>query len=188
MRITLLRHGSPDFEWQRSVRGYEFKQLEREYDGATINDSPPAESVQQITHHHCFVCSDLARSLDSAKALGVAQVDFSDRLFRELNLPYFDKTSLRLPLEIWVIVLRSLWYMGFSKNSESYREARSRAKSAAERLIELASKHHAVLLVGHGFLNHYIAKELRALGWNGPSSPGRKYWEFGSYEMCVTTE
>lgn len=187
MRITLLRHGSPDFVWQRSVRGCEFARLEKEYDSATINDLPPAESVQQVMDHHCFVCSDLTRSIDSAKALGVDQVDFSDRLFREMNLPYFDEISLKLPLEVWVIVLRSLWFLGFSKNSESYRKARSRAKEAAERLIDLALKHHAVLLVGHGFLNHYIAKELRALGWRGPSSPGRNYWEFGCYEMSMQT-
>ncbi|MEW8216998.1 MAG: histidine phosphatase family protein [Candidatus Thiodiazotropha taylori] len=188
MRITLLRHGSPDFEWQRKVRGSEFKVLEQEYDNATINDRPPMDSVEQASHHLFVVCSDLNRSVDSAAALGVERIDLSERLFREMNLPYFDKVSVKLPLEIWVIVLRTLWFMGFSKNSESYRAARSRAKVAAERLIELASEHRSVLLVGHGFINHYIAKELVGKGWIGPSSPGRKYWEYGTYELRFATE
>ncbi|MCG7869737.1 MAG: hypothetical protein JAY74_25630, partial [Candidatus Thiodiazotropha taylori] len=68
MRITLLRHGSPDFEWQRKVRGSEFKALEQEYDNATINDRPPMDSVEQASQHLFVVCSDLNRSVDSAAA------------------------------------------------------------------------------------------------------------------------
>ena len=188
MRITLLRHGSPDFVWQRHVRGNEFKALEMEYDSAGITGKPPENSVVQASRHLCVVCSDLPRSVASAMALGVNQVDISERLFREMNLPYFDKTRIKLPLQVWVIILRSLWFMGFSKNSESYREARSRAKQAADKLIELASAHRSVLLVGHGFLNHYIAKELLSKGWVGPSSPGREYWEYGTYELIVNIE
>ncbi len=188
MHITLLRHGCPDFEWQRSVRGYEFELLENEYDSATITDEPPEDCVAQVSQHLFVVCSDLTRSLDSAAALGVKRVDISERLFREMNLPYFDKVSIRLPLKIWVIILRSLWFMGFAKNSESYHTARMRAKAAADRLIELASEHRSVLLVGHGFINHYIAKELLGKGWVGPSNSGRKYWEYATYERCVATE
>jgi broad specificity phosphatase PhoE len=187
MHITLLRHGSPDFEWQRSVRGYEIEALEKEYDSATIKDRPPADSIAQASQHLYVVCSDLPRSVDSATALGVEQVDLSEKLFRELNLPYFDKLSLRLPLGVWVVILRGLWFLGFSKNSESYRRAKSRAREAASRLIGLAQEHHSVMLVGHGFLNHYIAKELLSRGWLGPASPGKKYWQYGTYELSVET-
>jgi broad specificity phosphatase PhoE len=187
MKITLLRHGSPDFEWQRSVRGYEIEALEKEYDSATIKDQPPANSIEKASQHLYVVCSDLPRSVDSAAALGVKQVHLSEKLFRELNLPYFNKLSIKLPLEVWVVILRGLWFVGFSKNSESYRNARIRAKEAASRLIELAQEHRSVLLVGHGFLNHYIAKELVGKGWLGPASPGKKYWQFGTYELSVET-
>lgn len=101
-----------------------------------------------------------------------------------MNLPYFDREPITLPLRLWALVLRTLWFMGFSKNTESIFTARGRAKVAARTLVELAGEHESVLLVGHGFLNHYVAKELLAQDWVGPSSPGRKYWEYGTYERA----
>jgi hypothetical protein len=101
-----------------------------------------------------------------------------------MNLPYFDRAPIRLPLKLWVVMLRSLWFLGFSKNTESLLKARARAKVASNMLVELATKHESVLLVGHGFLNHYVAKELLAVNWVGPKSPGKKYWEFGTYEYA----
>ena len=83
-------------------------------------------------------------------------------------------------------LLRGLWFLGFSKNTESISVAKSRAKQASEKLIELAAEYQSVLFVGHGFLNHYIAKELLANNWIGPSSPGKKYWEFGAYRCAKT--
>jgi hypothetical protein len=72
VQITILRHGRPEFDWRRNVKGYEFRCLEKAYDSAGI--------------------------------------------------------------------------------------------------------------IGHGFLNHHVAKELLVNNWMGPSNPGRKYWEFGTYE------
>ena len=134
-----------------------------------------------IDRHNCIVCSDLPRSVQSAQALGADFICLSSALFREMNLPYFDRAPIRLPLKHWVILLRSLWFLGFSKNTESISNAKARAKLASERLIDLATEHHSVLLVGHGFLNHYIARELRENSWVGPRSPGKGYWEFATY-------
>jgi broad specificity phosphatase PhoE len=182
VRITILRHGKPDFEWGRNVRGSDFRRLESNYDSAGIVGIPPEESRNLIKHHEIVVCSDLPRSIQSAQALGANTVHFSSPVFREMNLPYFDRAPFTLPLKLWVVMLRSLWFLGFSKNTESLLKARARARVASNTLVELAAKHESVLLVGHGFLNHYVAKELLALNWVGPRSPGKKYWEFGTYE------
>ncbi len=186
MRITILRHGKPDFEWRRRVRGSDFRSLERTYDSAGIIGMPPEKSRMQISRHEIVVCSDLPRSIQSAKALGARAIHYASPIFREMNLPYFDRLPLTLPLKLWVIVLRALWFLGFSKNTESFVKARSRAKKASIILSELAAEYDSVLFVGHGFLNHYIAKELLAANWDGPSSPGTKYWEFGVYEYAGT--
>ena len=182
MRITILRHGQPDFEWQRTVKGSEFRSLEHAYDSAGIVGYPPEESLDLVNQHKCIVCSDLPRSIQSAKALGADSIHFSSAVFREMNLPYFDSAQIKLPLNYWVILLRSLWFLGFSKNTESISIAKTRAKKASEKLIELANEHHSVLFVGHGFLNHFVAKELRGNNWLGPRSPGKKYWDYGTYE------
>jgi len=74
-----------------------------------------------------------------------------------------------------------LWLLGYSKNSESLKESKSRALQSANILIELADKHGRVLFVGHGVYNRLLANELKSMGWSGPKSPGSKYWSFGVY-------
>ncbi len=59
---------------------------------------------------------------------------------------------------------KELWLFSFSKNGEFFKQAKNRARLAAEKLIALAQTHHDVLLVGHGFINHFIAKELKKRG------------------------
>ena len=186
MRITLLRHGKPDFDWQRSVKGSDFRSLESAYDASGIVGHPPEESQNLIYQHRCIVCSDLPRSIQSAKALGASAIHFSSQMFREMNLPYFDNVPIRLPLKYWVVLLRGLWFLGFSQNTDSISVAKSRAIRASENLIELAAEHQSVLFVGHGFINHYVAKELLRNRWTGPRSPGKKYWQFGTYEYAST--
>lgn len=188
MQITILRHGKPDFEWERNVRGSDFRSLESAYDSAGIVGIPPEESRNLIKQHEIVVCSDLPRSIQSAQALGANTVHFSSPVFREMNLPYFDRAPITLPLKLWVVIFRFLWFLGFSKNTESFLKARDRAKTAANTLVELATKHESVLFVGHGFLNHYVAKELLAVNWVGPRSPGKKYWEFGIYEYAYASQ
>lgn len=182
VQITILRHGKPEFEWERYARGSEIRSLVKIYDSAGIIGNPSAESLNLAGQHDYVVCSDLPRSLQSASAIGATTVHLSDSVFREMNIPYFDNLSITLPIRLWAVVLRGLWFLGFSKNTESITEAKYRAKLASEKLIELAAEHHSVLLVGHGFLNHYVAKELLANNWKGPSTPGKKYWEFSTYQ------
>ncbi len=56
-----------------------------------------------------------------------------------------------------------------------------RARRATQELIRLAGKSETVLLVGHGLINHYIAKELLNLGWIGPEKAASGYWAFSVY-------
>jgi broad specificity phosphatase PhoE len=182
MRITLLRHGQPDFEWKRSVRGCDLRRLERAYDSAGIIGIPPEETRKLVKLHKFVVCSDLPRSIQSAEALGASAIHISSPIFREMTLPFFDNSPIKLPLKAWAVILRGLWFLGFSRNTESIAAAKARARMVSSKLIELAAEHRSVLFVGHGFLNHYVAKELQAANWAGPRSPGKKYWEFGTYE------
>jgi broad specificity phosphatase PhoE len=75
---------------------------------------------------------------------------------------------------------------GFSRNGESLIDTRIRARQAAAKLIELAEGHRQVLLVGHGFMNRFIARELLRSGWAGPLKPGKGFWGYGVYEKPPT--
>ena len=181
VQITILRHGKPDFLWERIVRGSEVKALQQTYNASGIIDNPPPELQTFAEQYNFVVSSDLLRSVQSAKAVGASAIHLSGADFREMGIPCFDSVSIKLPIKLWVVILRVLWVLGYSKNTESFSAAKRRAKLVSEILAGLACKHISVLFVGHGTLNYFVAKELLANGWVGPSNPGTKHWEFGTY-------
>ncbi len=60
-----------------------------------------------------------------------------------------------------------------------------RAGHCAEKLIGPAEGHGKVFLVGHGFINAYIARELVSLGWNGPKVPDENHWGYDVYKKLA---
>jgi broad specificity phosphatase PhoE len=186
IRITLLRHGKPAYELKGNIRGGDLGEVARSYDLSGIMDTPPSKTVTVAQGAPFVVCSHLKRSLESARALGFSDVDVADKLFSETAIPHFASGAIPLPVSVWILVLRLMWLLGFSRNGESLSNARRRANQAAARLVELAEEHQDVLLVGHGLMNHFIAKELRKCGWQGPSRLTRGYWGFGSYVRATS--
>ncbi len=183
MQIVLLRHGKPDVSEHRKFRANELHRWIESYNSAgIISEHVPSRGAIEITSVcNTVVCSDLERSVESARALGVKKISVIEPMFREMGLPFCSFPTLKLSPSIWAAFFRVLWFLGYSSNSESIHEARLRASIGANRLIEMARKNGSVLLIGHGFANRFIAKELLSEGWQGPKSPGKKYWEFGEY-------
>lgn len=188
MRIILLRHGKPDFALKGSVPAKDLKKIAKLYDASEVVGSPPKETVAAIAGDHVVVCSHLPRSIQSARSLGYSEVRVKEPLFSETALPHFSSGFITLPMGVWMVVLRILWLFGFSRNGESLVDAKRRSKQAADKLAQLAEEHQSVLLVGHGFMNYFIAKELRKSGWHGPSKPGDNYWGYGVYEQTARRE
>jgi len=181
MRITLIRHGKPMCELKGKARAREIRDIISKYDMAGIAGEPSEEIKAKVQQYNVAVCSDLFRSIDSAKKLGIKEIYLKDPIFREVALPHFDNGSLKMSINSWIAVYRILCLFGFSINGESLSIAKKRAKIAAIKLIEIAHNYENVLLVGHGFTNYFIAKELLARKWQGPKHPGRYYWEYGDY-------
>ncbi len=185
MKITLLRHGRPEYELAGNVKARELSEIARSYDLSGIIGRAPYEAIALIKEHNIVVCSDMVRSIQSAKALGVTEVHLATSMFNETGIPHFTRGSIKLPISVWILLLRSLWCFGFSRNGESLSAAKERAKWAAQALIKLAEQFDSVLLVGHGFINYFIARALLSNNWSGPSRPGRNYWEYGIYTRGV---
>jgi broad specificity phosphatase PhoE len=180
MEIILLRHGKPYVELSGYVNAEEFKQLIHSYSQSGVKDLP-AKKLKEHFNAHYVVCSDLSRSIESAKKLGLSKVHLSEALFRETEIPHFDKSSLKLSVTVWLVVLRAMWLFGFKKNGESFSKAKNRAKNAAIRLIDLAKENKKVILVGHGLMNRLIAKQLLANEWQERDRSGKRYWESVKY-------
>ena len=188
MEIIILRHGKPIIPSLSKISPLEFSEWVNTYNSAGLSPSskPTVDVINISKKCNAFVCSELPRSIESANALEINEITLKSALFNEAGLPV---SNLRFPLlspKAWAVIFRILWVFGYSKNSESFSEAKVRAAESADKLKELAYEKSVVLFVGHGVYNRMIAKELNASGWSGPKNPGTKHWSYGVYKSKRT--
>lgn len=141
----------------------------------------PLDTLKKATESGVIVSSTLRRCVQSAQQLIRDRALLTEELFCEADLPHMLWRFPKLPLSIWGIVFRMAWFCGFSANAEPLAQATTRARNAAERLIELARGNGSVFHVGHGIMTMLIANQLLALGWTGPKRPVNKYWRYSVY-------
>jgi len=184
MRIILLRHGRtslPSWPW---IKARELGRWIDAYNTTGIRDiSPPDAAMAVAEQCKVIVTSDLLRSIESGRALGFGKPTISDGMFREAGLPYGNATFLKMPTYVWAVMFRMVWAFGFKANGESVQAFRERTRNAANRLISLAHEHGSVLLVGHGLINGYIARELLSAGWRGPGKTMIRHWGHTAYTL-----
>ena len=188
MVITLLRHGKPTTPTLDKLSASKFYEWVQEYNASGLcpSSKPTTEAIRHSNLCNAVVCSDLPRSIESAKALKADNIVLSNPIFNEAGLPAANWRTLKLSPKIWAVTFRVLWLLGYSRNSESFKEAKTRASEAVRRLTEVAHEHECVLFVGHGVYNRMLANELRRSGWSGPKNPGSWHWSFGVYEYKKT--
>jgi broad specificity phosphatase PhoE len=188
LQIVLMRHGKPKIGKNLRLNAEEFGIWVKEYNASGIDTEypPPQFVIEQANQCAFAVCSDLPRSLESAKALGVERVGACDPMFREMDMPHARWRFPTLSLVVWSVFFRFAWVLGYSANAESFKAAKERARNCAESLTDLASTHGTVLFVGHASLNWFIAKYLKRMGWLCLDKPPRKYWEFSVHRIQAT--
>ncbi len=184
MQIVLIRHGKVNYSPIAVLSASSFAEWVDDYNANELDLSlkPTADAMDIACKAKAVVCSELPRSIESARLLVTREISLTDPLFNEAGLPTASWRFPRLSVRIWVIVFRLAWLLGFSRNSESFRQARSRAIEASNRLIDLAERHQSVLFVGHGIMNRLIAKQLRKRSWKCLVKNGGGYWEFSVFE------
>jgi len=184
MRIILMRHGKPDLTESKPLASHEFHQWIHAYNQAPLceQSTPTAEATLIASECAFTVCSSLRRSRESAQRLGL-DIARSDEIFREMEMPHSKLLLPKFSPGIWSVLFRCLWFMGYSRNSESFVAARHRAAVAAQQLQALARQYQSVIFIGHGLFNRFVARELRLNGWRGVANPSRRYWGFSVYEL-----
>lgn len=187
MEISIIRHGKSQHTERNKITCSEFRNWMKKYDsnGVYEKESYPSTTLKKVSTANIVITSDLKRAIDSAALLTAKNENISYSLFRETDLPACPPLFARIKLNptIWAIFLRVLWFSGYSKECESLKEANVRAEKATQKLIEYATKHDSVVLVGHGFFNRLIAKELKDKGWNGKRRTGLTHWNCTTYFM-----
>lgn len=184
MEISLIRHGRSKLIDNKKITGLEFIKWVNRYDqmGVFPEHDYPDETKKKISDAKIVVTSDLKRAIESAKLLNSNVTLISNSLFRETELPTPPSLwNIKLRPNIWAVLMRILWFSGFSKNCESMANARKRAEKAAQQLIDYAKDHHSVALVGHGFFNRLIAKELEKQGWKTSRKMSSKHWSVTTF-------
>lgn len=188
MKIVLLRHGEPEIDLMSMQKmrlpACDLPVILDLYTKVGINGKarPGSEALNIAANCNAVVCSSLRRSIDSAKMLGINEIQLIDDVFCESNLPYAKWKYPKLTLYTWFLFFRTLWLLGYSKNGESISASHERAVKGVKILQDITAQYGSVLLVGHGLVNRLIAKELLSRGWQGPKKPGDNYWQFSVYE------
>jgi broad specificity phosphatase PhoE len=189
--ISLIRHGQPDF-WQDFspqswVSGRDLPTLFTQYDQSGIQTSSlPPDHVLHIAQTAAVVySSDLRRSQESVRKLGVQEA-VEEAIFREVELPRPAFTFVRMPIFLWLILLRVFWFGGYARSCESFQKAKLRAAQAAQILHTAAQQHGTVVLVGHGFLNRFVKEELLKMGWGAFGEGTNQHW--GLHQVCKSSE
>ena len=163
----------------------EFKNWVEKYDfnGVFEESTYPEVTIEKVATAELVVTSDLKRSIVSASLLNPKVKTISDPLFRETELPANTAIlfNIKLKPNYWAVLLRLLWFSGYSNKCESLSQAKLRAKKASQQLIGYANEHKSIVLVGHGFFNMLIAKEFKKMGWKGKRKAVAKHWNCTTY-------
>ncbi len=183
-KIILLRHGEVDIENYKNISANQFGKWVTAYNNSNIKpEFQSKDEVKKLLEKaDVLICSNLKRSVQSLEVFDKIPFETND-IFNEAQLPFSNWKLLKLNPKIWLIIFRLLWFFGYSRNSESFKEAKQRAKSAAERLVELSKQNKTVILVGHGIINKLIQKELVALKWIESKKLQNKNWCYGVFEL-----
>jgi len=179
MEIILVRHGKPEALGRAVIAGHDIGQWARAYNAAGINRQvEPPERLRRLAASAGYVvASDLRRSRESAEWLASSQEIRIDPDLREAALPDSMGVSLRMPPGAWIVIARTVWYLGRGSSDEPIQAARRRAGRVAHRLSALAREYEVVLVVGHAVFNRMIAAHLQKSRWQGPKILLGTYWD-----------
>ncbi|TYR81503.1 histidine phosphatase family protein [Priestia megaterium] len=186
MEISLIRHGRSLCVDDKRMSCTAFKKWVEKYDssGVVTEHNYPKQTVAKINNANLVITSDLKRSIHSAQLLKEEMPLLSDSMFREVELPVIHVPArVKLKPNTWAVMVRCLWFSGYSNSCESFKEAKKRAEQAAQSLIAYAKEHQFVTVVGHGFFNIMIAKELQKAGWNADQKINGKHWNCSAYTL-----
>ena len=167
MQIMIIRHQKVYLPKQRNYTYREARVYVDAYDTAAIH--PVTFSPIEVTSEEIDLvyCSLLPRAQKTALAITSGQLPLSPYpLFNEFKKYPPPLPVVWFPMWTWRLLSTAEWFLGLSQSTdENFREGRNRARAATRFLENQAVEDGKVLLVAHGFLNHYLKKYLKRNGW-----------------------
>lgn len=176
-KIFLIRHARPDVENSGWFDAAAARKYIADYDAAEVekfvlqHEAIPYQEINKV------YCSTLVRSQLTAKEIFGEDVQLKiEEDFREFERRIFTLPLVRLPIKLWLLSARILWFLGVNnKGIETFKQARRRARKCAALLADDAITHNTTVLVAHGLLNNFIKRELHNMGWKTVLNEGHKF-------------
>jgi len=175
--VFIIRHNKPNLHTPSMANYKQILKYRENYDLAgviPVIDNPVCLDQDELKQ---IYCSTLPRSMQTAAYIaGDKRVLLKDTVFREFNRGMLKIPFVYLPAPVWGTITSIYWMLGGDTGAkETYREARSRARSAARKIEDQAEKEQNVVLVAHGFFNQYLIKNLKKSGWKRVRKGGSGY-------------
>jgi len=176
-KIVFIRHAKVDMDSLMPITANMLKSWEEAYNCAPIVQEIPnhTELIERFKEADYVVCSQLRRSCDSVKLLGMT-VDESNARFNEASIPSLEGTLIKLKPTNWLVLFRLLSFVGVGRWAKTLKETKEDAKIASVRLLELSDEHQNIILMGHGVMNWLIRKELVKSGWRYEGKDAHGNW------------
>lgn len=170
---------------QEKVKGNQFLNFVERYDAAGIAEDsiPPENLVAIVQNANVIFTSNLNRTIDSASILQPQVKPISNAIFREINCWRAFPTEIEFSALNWAIICNILWRFKIPPIAESLNAVKQRAKQAAKLLIQYQSG--SIVLVAHGGINTFIARELRLLGWQSYRNINNQHWGCTEYSLKI---
>lgn len=178
MEIMLIRHGVSATTNLPKLSLLEYHNWREDYDRLGVLESTDRIFATTRTHMvtaEIVFASTLYRTQQSCGLLMPEAVPTYNSLFNEVRFFPPSWMKMKLNTRFWTTIAGALWYGGLLKEHETMEEAKARAIKACDILIESAENGN-VALVGHGFMNLFIFRELRNRGWKNLSKYSFHNW------------
>lgn len=158
MQIILYRHAEPTVSINEKIRGCDFSKWVQRYNESGIKTIKNIQDKEKVIY-----TSDLLRSIETGQMIGENII--ASPLSREAGIPLIKFPAINIKAQYWLIMARILWLLGVKTGCESFSDAKVRAKEAVDWFENILSKEERIVVVGHGFMNRLIKKELLNRGW-----------------------
>lgn len=185
--ITFVRHGVSICDESQKLNAEEYRSWLKQYDevGILPADAMPKQTVAALEQANFVIVSDLRRAKDTLAILGSRGKESGQSpLLREASIPapVFSIPFIKARPGVWNVMMRLFWLAGYAGNDESYRQAKKRAVEVARMLSCYTDEYEHVFVVGHGFFNRMVGKQLGSEGWELKGKRSHAHWSCTVYE------
>jgi broad specificity phosphatase PhoE len=167
-KILIYRHAKPIVSENEVILGKDYPSWVKRY-----NESEICLPEKVLLKENFVFTSKINRSIKTGKA--ISKKTEEHELFNEAEVPLIRFPKFKRKAKFWIVISRILWMYGISTKCESYKVTKKRVTSAIEFIDSYLKTNNEVIIVGHGFINHMLKKQLSKKGWQLSLDEGHDY-------------